>query len=272
MGFFKNYFFNLLPTYFHKSDSNKNSDKEGTLNRYLQVLGEDVDAEVVPYIEDFINLLDIETTPSQFINYISYTLGNPPDIFKDEALYRKVLRYVLNIYKIKGTKESYELYFSMLGFNVTIYELPDSLPDRYDDPTILYDIGGSTYDDGCSTCTGYEITFTSNVNPLAPLQSDTLQKLRDIIYFVEPINARLDKLNFGINPIDDVNFCIEQVIKIETLSFLRYDAVNVNYDTIGISYDSSVSSTILNLPLNCTSLLPTEGISIWELENDFEVE
>ena len=181
-------------------------------------------------------------------------------------------RYVLNIYKIKGTEASYTLYFSMLGFNVTLNQLPESEADRYDDSTVLYDEADTFYDDGCKPCSEYEITFTSKDNPLAPIQAGTLQKLRDIIYFVEPINAHLKGLNIGISPEDDVNFCIEQVIKMETLTFLRYDTVNVNYDTIGISYDSSIASTLLNLPLNCETLLPTDGISIWELENDFEVE
>ena len=208
MAFFKNYLFNLLPAYFHKADSNKDSNNEGTLNRFLQALGDDLDTEVVTYIESFTDILEIETTPSKFINYLSYTLGNPPDIFKDEVLYKKLLRYILNVYKIKGTRESYELYFSMLGFNVTIIEENDSLVDLYDASTEAYDNTVTIYDDGCKPCSPYDVIFTSVASPLAPLNSTTLQNLRDIIFFVEPINAHLRNLNLGTSTEDDVKFCL----------------------------------------------------------------
>ena len=189
--------------------------------------------------------------------------------------------YILSVYKIKGTRESYELYFSMLGFNITLIEENDSLVDLYDDSAELYDNGSTFYDDGCKPCSPYDITFTSQSNSLAPLNSTTLQSLRDIIFFVEPINATLRNLNLGIDTEDDVNFCLEQHIKMETVSYLRYDVSAIGYDTLSVNYDVSTPQTILNLPISCASSNPgpfppptpnQQGISAWEIPTDFEVQ
>lgn len=268
---FKNFLFNTLPTYFLKADTNKNLAGEGTLQRYLQVLGDELDEDLVPLLENYLDIIDITTAPTKYINYISDVLGNPPDIFQDETLYRKLLHFIVNVYKIKGTARAYELYFSILGFNVTITELPENIARFYDDPTVFYDLIGVEYDDGCSPCSEYDLTFTSVAGSLSPVDQTTLDKLKEIVYFVEPINAKLRNLTLGIAIEDEVNICFEQNIKFSTLAVLRYDSPGTNYDNSSTSYDESSSQTVLTLPLDCSASLPLSGISVMEVEVDFEV-
>lgn len=266
---FKNYLFSLLPVYFKREDTNKDNNGEGTLERYMQIFGEELDDEVIPKLENILDIVDANTTPSNLINTLSDTLGNPPDIFLDEALYRKLLRYVSSIYKIKGTAFSYQVYFGLLGYNATILELPPDEEDYYD-TGILYDTLAQDYDEGCKECSDYYIILTKNDDPLSPVDQTTLDKLHSIVYFVEPINANLLGLQLAIGPSDDVNFCLEQEVKISTYTVERYDQSH-NYDT-GILYDATQQTNILTLPFDCQASLPQDGISIWALEDDFEVQ
>lgn len=269
---FKDFLFNTLPLYFHRSDTNKNIAGEGTLQRFLQVLGLELDDEIVPALENFIDELDAETATDDFLNYISDSLGNPPDVFLDQALYRKLLQFVINVYKIKGTKRSYELFYNILGYSLTITEIAPEVVRYYDDPTFLYDDGSTFYDMGCKTCSDYEILFVNIANPLNPLNQTTLNKLRSIIPFVEPINARLIGLIFGIQIVEDVNFCLEQEVKFTTFDNQSYDNPAYAYDQAGLAYDNINIQNTLTLPFSCAGSLPLTGISIWGISTTFEVQ
>ena len=270
MGFFKDYLFNTLSTYFYDNDTNKNVNGEGLLQRYLQVFGEEIDEEVIPKIEDFINNLDAKNCDENTLKYISDFFGNPPDLFLDDNLYRKLLTFVISIYKIKGTSRSFELFFNLLGYNVIITDEPKNSFFFYDELNLFYDTLQVNYDGGCKLCNKYSITFSSIDNPLEPITQATLNKLVSVIKFVEPINAEIEDLNFSISVTEDVNFCLEQDIKFLTESINKYD-IGQNYDVFGLSYDNQEVNTLLTLPFDCNDSLPLEGISIWALEDDFIV-
>ena len=269
---FKDFLFNTLPDYYYINDSNKDGNNEGTLQRYLSVLGLELDDEIVPALENFINEMDAETASNDLLNYISDSLGNPPDIFLDEEKYRLILKFIINVYKIKGTKKSYELFFSMLGFNINITEFAPLEKKLYDELLLNYDEDGINYDMGCETCSEYEILFTSSTNPLSPLDQTTLSKLRSIVPFVEPINADLRGLVFGISITEDVNFCIEQEVKFTALETKSYDNPIYAYDQIGLKYDNTTVTNLLTLPIDCAGGLPLEGISIWGVDDDFIIQ
>ena len=269
---FKDFIFNTLPDYFHRADTNKDLNNEGTLQRFLQVLGIELDDEVQPALEELINELDRTTANGEFLNYISDTLGNPPDIFLNEPQYRKLLQFVISIYKIKGTKLSYSLFFNILGFDINIVEYPDALDYYYDDPSVFYDDGITFHDNGCKTCSDYDILFTNIADPFTPPNQTTLSKLRTIIPFVEPINAKLQNLLFGISLSDDVNFCLEQDVRFETFNSILYDNPTFSYDAAGANYDDRITQNTLTLPFDCAGSTPLEGISIWGIEDDFIVQ
>ncbi len=268
---FKDFLFDTLPDYFYQRDSNKDSNNEGTLQRYLSVLGLELDDEIVPALENFILEIDPQTASNDFLNYISDTLGNPPDIFLDENLYRTLLNFIINVYKIKGTKQSYELFFSMMGFNINITEFPNQKTRSWDTGD-FYDTLDVDYDEGCYPCSDYEILFTSAGNPLIPLDQTTLEKLRSIVPFVEPINANLRSLIFGILITEDVNFCVEQEVKFTVFDNQAYDNPSYAYDQAGLLYDNQNIQNTLTLPIDCAGSTPLEGISVWGIDDDFIVQ
>jgi hypothetical protein len=69
---------------------------------------------------------DFDTIPYDLINYLTQLLGfEKKDINADtetEARFRELAKNILDIYRIKGTNYSFELFFNFLGFNIKISE------------------------------------------------------------------------------------------------------------------------------------------------------
>jgi len=216
---FRTYLFSLLPVFFKKEDSYKDQNDKGLLERYLSVLGTELDAEVVPAIHCYLNAIDAQLCKEKFLNHISDSVGNPPDIFQDDAIYRNLLSYIVTFYKIKGTIKSYKLFFAILGFDVEIEELPHQDDDSYYDSEAGYDTGEerSRYDmNACLICYYYNI----KIKPLDPAQplvisTSTLNKLREVIYFNEPINCVLGTFTstLDVNTNLPTSSTPEQIIK-----------------------------------------------------------
>ena len=117
---FEDKIFGSLPIYFKREDTNKDVNNKGTFERYLSIFSDYLNDTLFPEATDYLDIVDAQVSPSKFLTHLSDVLGNPPDIFEDEARYRKILEFATTIYKIKGTIESYEFFFAILGYNVTI--------------------------------------------------------------------------------------------------------------------------------------------------------
>jgi hypothetical protein len=194
---FKTFLFERLPYYFKSQDTYKNINNQGLLERYLSIFGSHIDEDIIPDITCYLNILDASICEEKFLTHISDSVGNPPDVFQTEAEYRNLLLYIVSIYKIKGTRNSYELFFSILGFNVIITEIAPNLSGntiRYNS-NIRYDTEGSDYDVGkCTPCSQYDIELTSKQGSNVKMQISTYNKIKEVIKFNEPINAKLRNL------------------------------------------------------------------------------
>jgi phage tail-like protein len=265
---FKDFIFNLFPSYFKENDSYKNGNGEGLFERYLRCFGEEIDNEILPYLENYLDELDPVTASSKMLQHISDSLGNPPDIFLNETQYRNILRYAVDVYKIKGTAASYQLLFSLLGYNTNIIEYT---ADEY-----IYDNGwfydeDPFYDSSCPLCSEYSLLFTNASNPLSPISLTILALLESIIYWVEPINARLRNLINNIQVIDQPTLCIKEGIVIKKLEYGKYDN-GLIYDDVILIYDDVVNLTILNTShYNCLGILVNMGIGYDIIETDLIV-
>jgi hypothetical protein len=243
---FANYIFSLFPEFYKDNDSYKDINGEGLLERYTQIFGEEIDEKIIVFAEEFTKNVDMFECDAKFLNHIAYALGNPPDVLSDEDKYRKLLSYIVSVYKIKGTKRSYELLFNILGYNVSVIEhLP--CEGYYYDMGYTYDEEGVIYDKFCCPCSQYEIAFssqdddceTATINPISQTILDNLYK---IIFFIEPINAKLLSLTYEVNFCETTNLCLPDDLDWEVRTYAAYDT-GLDYDT-GVDYDSyTVDST-----------------------------
>lgn len=192
MIIFEQYIPDILPEYFRENDSYKDGSGKGFLIRFLEIFGQELDEQFYPNIEGVIDLHDVFNTPTAYLEYLGYLMGNLPDIIvNNEHDYRNLLSYIVSIYQIKGTIQSYKSMFFLLGSDTTINELATTTKG-YDDGTSLYDLAGILYDETCVPCSDYEIILTNG--PL--LTADIFLKIKEIVFLLEPINAILTRINY----------------------------------------------------------------------------
>lgn len=75
-------------------------------------------------IDNIYNLPDINKIPENYLNYLAQVIGyDRKDYFLlTNATFRELLKNIIEIYQIKGTNYSFELFLNFLGFDVTIQE------------------------------------------------------------------------------------------------------------------------------------------------------
>lgn len=232
---FKEFFRNLLPHYVIIEDSYKDGDDQGLFERYFVLFGENLDEEKAQQIDEYLNIIDPQICDERFLTHISDSLGNPPDVFLVEEQYRNLLYYIVSIYKIKGTKRAYALFFAILGFVIEIEEIPLLTPTSNYDQDADYDNGLDTdvYDQNvCQPCSYYTIKFYYQDNSEI-LSLQTLSLLRAAIDFNEPINAKLKSLVIVINIEDELSFNLNDTATETTETVNNYDSEFL-YDDITI--------------------------------------
>ena len=234
---FKDYIFGLLPHYFKASDSYKDSYGKGLLERFLESLGQEWDDNLLVKLEDTINLYDVDLVNDDFLTLIAEKLGSPPDITENDR-YQDILRYIVSIYKIKGTKEALIVYFDIAGYYINIIEqnLDDSIYGFFN-----YD-SGVPYDKNCQLCTPIDITFISKehdaTNPsLTYIDQDTLDRLNKALAFNLPVNVKVDNLINSVPYEEAAAKSFAEDIVVKRLQAQQYDMFD--YDD-GFTYDQSL--------------------------------
>lgn len=236
-GSYTDWFFRRLPVYYKMNDTYKDGSDRGLLERYLSAFDPEVLNVMFPDIEDYLDNINAQTCKAKFLTHISDVLGNPPDIFDNENKYRNLLAYIVSVYKIKGSKEAYELFFDILGFTVEIDEVPILNKNSLYDNQGEYDSSefDSTYDKGrCQTCSYYDITLYYKDPNILTVDQAIINNIREAIVFNEPINAKLRKLTIGFTLVDNINIHIEDTeLQTELIIPPKYD--------IGLSYDDGLT-------------------------------
>lgn len=191
MAYFKDWIFNQLPRYHQKTDNYKDAQGNGLLKRYLRSVGDELDEEFIPYMENFIDLIDFMTCDDKYLPLIGGILGYPPSIDGLNSTYRKILAYAVVVYKIKGTFKSYQIVFNLLGINITIEEIMPKKKITYDLPVPKYDADPTyIYDSECDRCGIYNLKYKFQAG-FGPMTSTILGYIQNIICWLEPINATL---------------------------------------------------------------------------------
>lgn len=240
---FSRFFFSLFPNFHKENDTNKDINDRGLLERYLDVPSEELEDNFKPMAENYLEIVDMQACDPKFLNHIAYALGNPPDVVNNETLYRRLLQEIVTVFKIKGTIPSYQILFNLLGYSITITEYPcDKV--LYDDGVHTYDDGISFYDKYCCTCSEYSIAFSNYLNDcsdpttFSPLSQTILDNLYKIIFYIEPINAKLRDLTYLLKICEELNFCMPEEITWEVRLYSNYDS-SILYDDSEI-YDNYV--------------------------------
>lgn len=251
------FLWNKFSEYYHENDNNKDQDPEaqnrGTLQRFLEVFGADITENEIAALENFIDELDPYTADDEFLTQIAWALGNPPDILGDTDVYRTILSQIISIYQIKGTKQSYELLFQLLGLSVTLEEFYPA--DNLYDDGLIYDDDtedATTYDfSGCDvTCSDYTLTYDNLPGKAtAPMTDDQVAALMDLITtLIQPVGAKLRSMDYVPVVVENKTFSIapqfEPIAPLGRLSAFDDDLVFelVDLDTEEEVYNTDIAT------------------------------
>lgn len=75
-------------------------------------------------IDDIYDIVDINRVPADYLNYLAQVIGferEDYDLINDLS-FRQLLKNIIEIYRIKGTAYSFELFFGFLGFEIDAKE------------------------------------------------------------------------------------------------------------------------------------------------------
>ncbi len=194
--FLENTIINFYANYIKRTDTYKDVDNKGVFERFNEVIGNDIDNKITPFIYNLHdNLLIPDLVMSKMIPILEYSLGISVDL--GDTYKRTILQYITKFYKVKGTTLGYSTMFEMLGFTNTEIILEDTLcigdtfdTNNFDDPC-SFDIGTGTI--GCSTCYPYRIILTGILTVTPEIES----MVASIIEFNEPINAQLTGVTYS---------------------------------------------------------------------------
>ena len=214
----------FFPTYWKRTDVNKDAQGKGTMERYVEVMGNELDEMVTPAIDNMLDSLHGASTISErFMGIAEDTIGNQLFITNLIALRRKVNQFIIKYQQTRGSLLSYTALFRLLGFSVNIEVISIGGFDSGES----FDIGTFDTDSGC--CTVYNVRLISSLT----YTPDIRRAIESIVEFNEPINATLNKI--FINGVD-----IDGPIDILTCQAAFVPSV-VNIDT-----DVEVSKVITN--------------------------
>lgn len=178
---FKQWVFpNLFPAYYKDYDTYKDKNGKGILERFIEVCSNYLDTDIIPDIDNFMDILDVDVTPDIFLNYfweyfdyIPYAYGvlvkgvpftkenvaswlNTPDGFP-KADTRSILKYAVSLYKIRCTQDFYTILGRFYGVRFELEEI--LFEDGYSNkpsnsPGINYRLIGAVFEDVVSTYSG----------------------------------------------------------------------------------------------------------------------
>lgn len=187
---------------------------------------------MIPTIDNILDIIDVEKAPGVFVDYIYEFLGYPPQYYKNvnskdnyvqdppnyiwwlepdvlledytligikskekyySPLDRKLIRYAISLYKIRGTEKFYRVLLTNY-FKINDIELKDdsiqfSTTKVRFDTLIDYDAGYQYDGDAtdCKACTNYIIDLTS-LSDIDPKEKNRLTK---VLTKYAPINTNL---------------------------------------------------------------------------------
>lgn len=178
--------FNLFGDYLALNDINQELDPQsqgrGFLQRYYEMLGEELDIFLLPKID---NLVAHTHLPPDIVDTLvpirERSLGLDEPLYDSMALRKKLLKYLKKCNRKRGTFDNYIFLFGLLGFDVTITETYNN--GRWDDG--FWDTG--FWDSYANINASYLLSLIPRF--VFPITPNIQQQIQRIIKYNNPIHA-----------------------------------------------------------------------------------
>ncbi len=201
---FKDKIFSLFGSFEKLTDSNKNVDGKGSLERYIEAYGDDIDTNIIALIENLNqNLIDPELSFARFLDYSEETRGVLPLDFTrgenatqadNEWMRRRILRHIEKLTLIKGTRKVYDVLFRLIAPTITTVTIQEYFTESQFDVDSFDD--SALFDSSiCSECPEYSIDIVTN--PVIVPSADTIKSIQSIVKFNHPIDSKIKYITFN---------------------------------------------------------------------------
>lgn len=201
MMLFRDQLFDTYYSYYDKvSDTNKDVNGKGTWERINEVVGGDLDDNVIPLVSNLIpNVIMPATCFDRYVPFLESEAGydainNTLRLGPGLPMRRSVLAMLKRLYQIKGTIRCYEVLFGKLGMTIDFTEYNGEY--GFDSPITLDD-EVRRFDSFCPACSDYSL----DIHGTTPLSNSLIAIFKSIITFCEPINARLRSITYNGDPL-----------------------------------------------------------------------
>lgn len=173
MALMRNKIFKLFGPYEKRIDSNKDANGKGTLERYSEAIGNEIDVNLVPLIENLVqNIYDPERLFTRFLDYQEDTRGVLPLSFfrnatdpnaqaQTEWMRRRILRHIDKLHLIRGTKRCYEILIRLFDPSIETILFKEYFQENRYDAERNYDEGYRYDTTICSECPQYSIDLST---------------------------------------------------------------------------------------------------------------
>lgn len=190
--------FSYFGGYDKRSDTNKDNTGAGLFERYNKIVGKSMDNEIYTLVGNLMkNIYDPETCFDRYVVYLESMMGfnqTPAVIYLSQNLTtrRNMLKKILKLYSIKGTKRCYSILFGMIGVSMVMTE---NFNEYGFDSSVTFDDEYRTFDGRCDTCSIYTLALTGPTFSL-----NIYEAVVSIINFNQPINAVLKSVTYNGDP------------------------------------------------------------------------
>ena len=172
----------LLPYYYKGADTYKNKDGKGVFERYLEIFGNYFEDHIVEDTSTITDIIDIENCDEIYLNHLWEFLGQMPfaqgpqvdiekwkvyfnglnlkdesnwkeactiptnsstDFNQDSDTIRALIKYSISLFKIRGTKQFFEILFRIYGLSC---EIREPILEVFGDMDKLLDYAGKDAD------------------------------------------------------------------------------------------------------------------------------
>ena len=172
----------LLPYYYKGADTYKNKDGKGIFERYLEIFGNYFEDSIVEDTSTITDIIDIENCDEIYLNHLWEFLGQMPfaqgpqvdmekwkvyfkgfnlkdksnwkeactihtnsstDFNQDSDTIRALIKYSISLFKIRGTKQFFEILFRIYGLSC---EIREPILEVFGDMDKLLDYAGKDAD------------------------------------------------------------------------------------------------------------------------------
>lgn len=188
------YIFTLFSPANYRDDTYKDADGKGVLQRYNEVIGSDIDDNILPYIDNLVSATnDLSKMSDEFLSYREYESGVDLYLGSDRSTRESVLRYFPYYVSWKGTPWLYKRLFQFKGYGATITPTYDDSGGGFDS-IYTFDSIERTFDNSsCYVCSGLVIELTGD----GDLTGDDYSIISSIVNFNTPINVVLSTITYN---------------------------------------------------------------------------